>query len=571
MTIRTPFALGLALLSTLNPQLSTCFAQGTAFTYQGWLNDGSSPANGSYDLTCMAFNASTGGTANGTLTNTGVAVSNGLFTTTLDFHRVPDGSLIWFEFGVRTNGGGSFTTVSPRQAVTPSPYALFANTASNLVGSLPASQLSGTVTAAQLPSSVVTNGGTGVALNGTFSGNGAGLTDVSGTLPWQVVTGTSVQAVPNIGYLLTNNALVTITLPVAPSPGTIVRVSGSGTNGWKIAQNAGQSVRTGNFSDYTGLVWVPRIYGNYVASSADGAKLIAVVKGGQIDTSTDSGVTWTLQAGSPSASWSSVASSSDGSKLVAGIQFGQIYTSTNSGTNWTARAISTNWTSVASSADGTKQVAGSYGGQIYTSTDSGVNWVAQNSGSRYWASVAASADGTKLVAVEYNGPIYTSTDSGTNWTARASGSQSWNAIASSADGTKLVAVALGSQIYTSANSGLTWLAQNSGSLNWYSVASSADGSKLVAGTSGQIYISPDSGMTWTAQNSGSRNWASVASSADGRKLFAAGNGQIFTSLFGSNPGTAGYLLGGENSAIELQYIGNGQFFPISREGTIQAY
>ena len=168
------------------------------------------------------------------------------------------------------------------------------------------------------------------------------------------------------------------------------------------------------------------------------------------------------------------------------------------------------------------------------------------------------------------GPMPDAPDSGETWTPRDS-NRNWYSVASSADGSKLVAAGFGSQIYTSANSGLTWLAQNSGSLNWYSVASSADGSKLVAGTSGQIYISPDSGMTWTAQNSGSRNWASVASSADGRKLFAAGNGQIFTSLFGSNPGTAGYLLGGENSAIELQYIGNGQFFPISREGTIQAY
>src|SRR5262249_17088852 len=36
------------LLSILIPQFSTCFAQGTAFTYQGRLNDGASPANGSY-------------------------------------------------------------------------------------------------------------------------------------------------------------------------------------------------------------------------------------------------------------------------------------------------------------------------------------------------------------------------------------------------------------------------------------------------------------------------------------------------------------------------------------------
>jgi hypothetical protein len=34
------------LFAILNPQLPTLFAQGTAFTYQGWLNDGGNPASG---------------------------------------------------------------------------------------------------------------------------------------------------------------------------------------------------------------------------------------------------------------------------------------------------------------------------------------------------------------------------------------------------------------------------------------------------------------------------------------------------------------------------------------------
>src|SRR5256885_12369926 len=40
----------LVLLSTLNSQLSTVLAQGTAFTYQGRLNNGANPATGSYDM-----------------------------------------------------------------------------------------------------------------------------------------------------------------------------------------------------------------------------------------------------------------------------------------------------------------------------------------------------------------------------------------------------------------------------------------------------------------------------------------------------------------------------------------
>jgi hypothetical protein len=38
----------LAMFSTLNPQLSTGLAQGTAFTYQGRLNDSGAPAHGNY-------------------------------------------------------------------------------------------------------------------------------------------------------------------------------------------------------------------------------------------------------------------------------------------------------------------------------------------------------------------------------------------------------------------------------------------------------------------------------------------------------------------------------------------
>ncbi|HXR06354.1 MAG TPA: hypothetical protein VN765_03430, partial [Candidatus Acidoferrum sp.] len=62
-------------------------AQGTAFTYQGQLNDGGSPANGSYDLTFTvhATNAPPDIPIAGPLTNSATAVSNGLFTVALDF------------------------------------------------------------------------------------------------------------------------------------------------------------------------------------------------------------------------------------------------------------------------------------------------------------------------------------------------------------------------------------------------------------------------------------------------------------------------------------------------------
>ena len=67
MTAKPILALGLVLLSTLNQQLSTVFAQGTAFTYQGRLNDGGAPANGTYDLTFALFDEATGGAQHGNM------------------------------------------------------------------------------------------------------------------------------------------------------------------------------------------------------------------------------------------------------------------------------------------------------------------------------------------------------------------------------------------------------------------------------------------------------------------------------------------------------------------------
>ena len=227
-------------------------------------------------------------------------------------------------------------------------------------------------------------------------------------LLWEEVTGTSWQALSNTGYLANNAGQVTITLPVLPVVGDIVRVTGVGNSGWIIAQNSGQFVLTRNIGGTAGYYWVPRDSSRGwqgVASSSDGTKLVAVVFGGQIYTSTDSGVTWTPR--DSSRNWISVASSSDGAKLVAVVYGGQIYTSTDSGVTWTPRESSRVWFSVASSSDGTKLVAVVSGDQIYTSTDSGVTWTPRDS-SRNWISVASSSDGTKLVAGMHNGQIYTS-------------------------------------------------------------------------------------------------------------------------------------------------------------------
>jgi len=116
------------------------------------LNDGTGPANGSYDLRLTVYDALTGGAQKGNaVTNTATAVNNGWFAVTLDPGAgVFDGSARWLEIAVRTNGGGSYTTLTPRQAITPTPYAIHAGqvNAAGVVGSLPASALLAVIRAA---------------------------------------------------------------------------------------------------------------------------------------------------------------------------------------------------------------------------------------------------------------------------------------------------------------------------------------------------------------------------------------------------------------------------------------
>ena len=124
-------------------QPETSFAQGTAFTYQGRLQNNGSPASGTYNLTFSLFNTNTSGVSiAGPVTNNAVVVTNGLFTVLIDFGPGAfTGQTNWLEIAVETNGVNTFTTLTPRQQLTPTPYAIYAESASGLSGTLSASQL----------------------------------------------------------------------------------------------------------------------------------------------------------------------------------------------------------------------------------------------------------------------------------------------------------------------------------------------------------------------------------------------------------------------------------------------
>jgi len=150
------------LCSSLIASLATQ-AQNTAFTYQGRLNDDSQPATGIYDFAFSLWDAPDAGAQQGiALTNSPTAVSNGVFTVTLDFGNQFPGTGRWLGIAVRTNGADTFSALSPRQPLNPTPYALYAATAAAAqtaasAGSVSASNISGTLTSAQLPPDNLTN------------------------------------------------------------------------------------------------------------------------------------------------------------------------------------------------------------------------------------------------------------------------------------------------------------------------------------------------------------------------------------------------------------------------------
>lgn len=64
------------------------------------------------------------------------------------------------------------------------------------------------------------------------------------TLPSIEVTGTSATMAKGTAYVANNGSQVVLTLPTTAAVGTIIQVCGSGSGGWKIAQNASQQINS---------------------------------------------------------------------------------------------------------------------------------------------------------------------------------------------------------------------------------------------------------------------------------------------------------------------------------------
>jgi RNA polymerase sigma factor (sigma-70 family) len=303
----------------------------------------------------------------------------------------------------------------------------------------------------------------------------------------------------------------------------------------------------------------------YLATSADGTKLVATVSGaGPIYVSKNSGASWHA-TGAPEGLWAGLASSADGTKLLAvGSDYEHvinplihsptattawIYTSTNSGATWapaTGTPTNVHWTCAASSADGDKLVAAAGLGGIYISTNAGRTWNLSSAPNKQWHSLACSAEGNRLIALAATGGFFSQLPmaKGLLYTPDEPG-------LNAAGATNMLGSFVLGGIYTSADGGVTWTRTSAtNDFGWWSIAASSDGRKLLAATAdmpgnvrdfkqnpdgaaafafsteftggGSIYVSTNAGIDWILTSAPTNRWVSVASSADATSLIAAG-------------------------------------------------
>ena len=249
--------------------------------------------------------------------------------------------------------------------------------------------------------------------------------------------------------------------------------------------------------------------------------------------------------------WRGIASDASGTRLAAVVYGGGMYFSSDSGSTWAAQsapAAPRNWTSVASDSTGRHLFAGESGwmdpagrylsrGGLYASSDYGGSWSLKLVGDFWYNSVACSSNGSIVLAANGEDGIYLSTDAGRTWgisPADDSNGNFWVVVACNDAGRYMAAGSWSSGIYVSSDYGGSWTLSDAPSSYWTSLTSDATGRFFVAGSFtgdvgvesgmdesfGHIYFSSDYGLSWTMSNSPPGNWVGLASSFSGRKYVA---------------------------------------------------
>jgi hypothetical protein len=109
-----------------------------------------------------------------------------------------------------------------------------------VVGSIGADPVLATITA-----------GSGISV--TNAAGSITIANTGGAFTWTEVTGTTQALAVENGYIANNAGLVTLTLPATAAIGDSIQITGKGLGLFKIAQNAGQTIRIVASSTTTGV------------------------------------------------------------------------------------------------------------------------------------------------------------------------------------------------------------------------------------------------------------------------------------------------------------------------------
>ncbi|MSU04254.1 MAG: hypothetical protein EXS23_03330 [Pedosphaera sp.] len=170
---------GVALLALCLIMVSSVPA--SPFTYQGRLRDGGVvPSTSQYDILFEVWDAdAAGGKVSPVLNLAPVTTTNGVFTVILDFGpAVFNGAARWLQISVRANGSEQpYEVLSPRQAVTFTPQAIYALTVAD--GAVTPAKISGVLKTENIPSLDAGKITSGILADSLISGAIARSTDVS--------------------------------------------------------------------------------------------------------------------------------------------------------------------------------------------------------------------------------------------------------------------------------------------------------------------------------------------------------------------------------------------------------
>lgn len=286
-----PLTMAAALVACGFTAAASAQTLGSSFTYQATFADSGIPAEGIYDFEFALFTSASGGTAVQTVASNGVSVSGGLVNVPVDFGAATyNGQVKWIEVHVRPSGGGAFTTLSPRQALTAAPYAMGLPMPFQRVvntGSAPAFQIenadggnaiAGIVSTASGFSAVSGTSPAGPGVNGTSTSSAGvrGVSTSSDGVRGLSTNGVGVHGVGTTGVWAEGGLLATddISCNSAGFCQTVVRIQNASVGNMLIASSGTPSTDVFRVNG-NGAVFAN---GGYNTSGADLAEYVAAIE-----------------------------------------------------------------------------------------------------------------------------------------------------------------------------------------------------------------------------------------------------------------------------------------------------